>query len=144
MTPLNLFIKQLKYQRELWMSDLPFKPYIPNHIVASSHWDTCRLKLIMKLIIIIIIIAALIKRTFQPSELHTIITLVTGYNFKTALNFHSPGSIPCRAANHGATGKCILHIHTWIFCILPGPHFTPGSRAAMWINCLAEGQKCQR
>ena len=26
--------------------------------------------------------------------------------------------------------------------ILPGPHLTPGSRAAMWIKCLAEGQKC--
>ena len=25
--------------------------------------------------------------------------------------------------------------------ILPGPHLTPGSRAAMWIKCLAEGQK---
>ena len=22
------------------------------------------------------------------------------------------------------------------------PIYTPGSRAAMWINCLAEGQKC--
>ena len=27
--------------------------------------------------------------------------------------------------------------------ILPGPHLTPGSRAAMWIKCLAEGQKYQ-
>ena len=24
--------------------------------------------------------------------------------------------------------------------ILPGPHLTPGSRAAMWIKCLAEGK----
>ena len=28
-----------------------------------------------------------------------------------------------------------------IVCILPGPHLAPGSRAAMWIKCLAEGQK---
>ena len=27
--------------------------------------------------------------------------------------------------------------------ILPGTHYTPGWRAAMWIKCLAEGQKCQ-
>ena len=28
-----------------------------------------------------------------------------------------------------------------IIHILPGPHLRPGSRAAMWIKCLAEGQK---
>ena len=37
------------------------------------------------------------------------------------------------------------HVHTQhIFRILPGPHLnTPEWRAAMWITCLAEIQKCQ-
>ena len=38
----------------------------------------------------------------------------------------------------GVTGKHAQHI----LHILPGTH-TPGWRAAMWIKCLAEGQKCQ-
>ena len=74
--------------------------------------------MIMIMIIIIIIIkAAFIMRTF-PSRAYVqgatyYITPVVGYNFKTALtvhNFHSQGSIPCRAAYHGITGKCILNI----------------------------------
>ena len=81
---------------------------------------------------------------------------VVGYNFKTALtvhNFHSQGSIACRAAYHGVTGKYIhnisftsyrVPIYTPRFLhILPVPIYTPGWRAAMWIKCFAEGQKCQ-
>ena len=74
---------------------------------------------------------------------HTIITLVVGDNFKTALtvhNFHSLGSIPCRAAYRGVTGK---YIHNISFTSFRVPIYTPGWRAAMWIKCLAEGQKCQ-
>ena len=48
-------------------------------------------------------------RTYPSNEdvqgaTYTIITPVVGYNFKTALtvhNFHSQGSIPCRAAYRG-------------------------------------------
>ena len=68
---------------------------------------------------------------------------VVGYNFKTALtvhNFHSQGSIPCRAAYRGVTGK---YIHNISFTSYRVPIYTPGWRAAMWIKCLAEGQKCQ-
>ena len=35
--------------------------------------------------------------------------------------------------------QCQLNHNT--VSILQGPHLTPGSRAAMWIKCLAEGQK---
>ena len=38
--------------------------------------------------------------------------------------------------------QCQLN-HNIVRRILPGPHLTPGSRAAMWIKCLAEGQKYQ-
>ena len=75
--------------------------------------------------------------------LHTIITLVIGYNFKTTLtvhNFHSQRSIPCRDAYHGITGKYIPSIS---FASYRVHIYTPWSRAAMWINWFAEGQKCQ-
>ena len=73
--------------------------------------------------------------------LHSIIILVVGYNFKTALtvhNFHSQGSIPFRAAYHDVMGKYILNISFASYWV---PMNTPTSRAAMWINCLSEGQK---
>ena len=65
------------------------------------------------------------------------------YNLKTALtvhNFHSQRSIPCWAAYHGITGKYILNISFESYWV---PIYTPGLRAAMWINCLAVGQKCR-
>ena len=71
---------------------------------------------------------------------HTIITPVVGYNFKTALtlhNFHSQGSIPCRAAYQANTYT------TLSFTSYRVPIYAPGWRAAMWIKCLGEGQKCQ-
>ena len=74
--------------------------------------------------------------------LHTIIMPVVGYNFKTAFtvhNFHFKGSIPRRAAYRGVTGEYILNIS---FTSYHGPIYTPWSRAAMWINCLAEVQMC--
>ena len=62
---------------------------------------------------------------------HTIITPVVGYNFKTALtvhNFHSQGSIPCRAAYCGVQANTYTtypshptgypFIHLWIKCVL--------------------------
>ena len=55
-----------------------------------------------------------IQRMFKA--LHMITNPVVGYNFETALtvhNFHSPGSIPCQAAYHSATGKYILRIVEW-------------------------------
>ena len=49
------------------------------------------------------------------------------------------GQSPARRA------QCQLNHNT--VRTLPGryrvPHLTPGSRAAMWIKCLAEGQKCR-
>ena len=74
---------------------------------------------------------------------HTIITPVIGYNFKTALtvhSFHSQGSIPCRAAYRGIQANTYT---TLSFISYRVPIYTPGWRAAMWIKCLAEGQKCQ-
>ena len=65
------------------------------------------------------------------------------YNFKTTLtvhNFHSQWSISCQAAYHGVTGKFILNIS---FASYRVPIYTPGWRAAMWVKCLVEGQKCQ-
>ena len=60
----------------------------------------------------------------------------------TVHNFHSPRSIPCRAAYHGATDIHVLL--TLSFTSYRVPIYTPGSRAAMCrINCLAEGQKCR-
>ena len=55
----------------------------------------------------------------------------------TVHNFHSTRehSLPGIAAYNGA-GK-FKHNN------LSPPTGSPGSRAAMWINCLAEGQKCR-
>ena len=80
-----------------------------------------------------------IQRMFKVQ--HSIIKLVVGYNFKTALtvhNFHSQGSIPCQAAYHDVTGKYKPNISFASYWV---PIYIPGSRAAMWVNCLAEGQK---
>ena len=78
---------------------------------------------------------------------HTIITLVTEYNFKTARtvhNFHSQGSILCRASYHGVTGKYMyMYILNISFASYRVPIYTHGWRTAVWIKCLAEGQQCQ-
>ena len=42
--------------------------------------------------------------------------------------------------NHGVTGKYILNISFASYWVRI---YAPGSRVAMWINCLAEGQKCR-
>ena len=69
-----------------------------------------------------------IQRGCSRRNMYTIFTLVVRYNFKTALtvhNFHSQGSIPCRAAYRGVTGKYIhnisftsywvrTHLHNWV------------------------------
>ena len=61
----------------------------------------------------------------------------------TAHNFHSLGSehsLPKAAYDMimalANSNTIIWHIRYRV------PIYTPGSRAAMWINCLAEGQKC--
>ena len=73
------------------------------------------------------------------SALHCIITPVTGFNINLALIVHlfnSMGSILARCYFRGAH---MPHHATNNVRILPGT--TPGWRAAMWIKCLAEGQK---
>ena len=82
-----------------------------------------------------------IYSTTISQRAHIIITPVIGFNFNSALNtvhnFHSLRNIP---ASRHVTGA-IMPIHaTNNVRILPGTH-TPGWRAAMWIKCLAEGEK---
>ena len=81
-----------------------------------------------------------IQRMFKA--LHTIITPFVGCNFKTALRvhkFHSPGSVPLLSCLSWRYRQILLNISFASYRI---PIYTLGSRAAMWINCLAEGQKC--
>ena len=97
------------------------------------------------ILIIIIIITVLMYSAFlvwdtTQSALQCIITPVTGFNINPALKVHllnSLGSILARCYFRGAH---MPHHATNNVRILPG---TPGWRAAMWIKCLAEGQKCQ-
>ena len=92
-------------------------------------------------ILIIIIITgsyiALNQYDTAPSALQCIITPVNGYNFQWT-NLAPWGASTKSAYNIVATA--ILHIIS--FTSYRVPIYTPGSRAAMWIKCLAEGQKC--
>ena len=75
------------------------------------------------------------------SALQCIITPVTGFNINPALIVHllnSPGSILARCYFRGAH---MPHHATITFESYRVPIYTPGWRAAMWIKCLAEGQK---
>ena len=68
-------------------------------------------------------------------------TPVTGFNINPALIVHllnSLGSILARCYFRGAH---MPHHATNNVRILPGTHYTPGWRAAMWIKCLAERTK---
>ena len=75
--------------------------------------------------------------SYDQSASQCIITPVIGFRNNSALSplpgEHSGQSPFYRRA------QCHLYHNT--IRILPGPHLAPGSRAAMWIECLAEGQK---
>ena len=78
---------------------------------------------------------------YDQSASQCIITPVIGFRINSTLRvhfLHSLGSIP---ASRHFTGEHKCQLNHNIVRILPGPHLTPGSRAAMWIKCLAEGQK---
>ena len=78
---------------------------------------------------------------YDQSASHGIITPFIGFRINSALRvhfLHSLGSIPASRHFYRRAQRQLNHN---IVCILPGPHLTPGSRAAMWIKCLAEGQK---
>ena len=79
----------------------------------------------------------------QSAYVQRIITLVTGYISMPHLysaQFPLPRehSLPGIAAYNGAG----IFKHNNLSPPTGSPFYTPGSRAAMWINCLAEGQKC--
>ena len=100
-----------------------------------------------RIIIIIIIIAAFIMRTYPSSE-----------DVQGATYYYYPGrwiqfqdrtyraqfplprehSLP--SCLSWRSGKYIHNISITSYRV---PIYTPGWRAAMWIKCLAEGQKCQ-
>ena len=91
-----------------------------------------------------IIIAAFIMLTFPSSGCSRCNILLLLRSLDTISTPHlqftvSPASIPCQAAYYGVTAKHILKISFASYRVLI---YTPGARAAMWINCLAEGQKC--
>ena len=78
---------------------------------------------------------------YDESASQCIITPVIGFRHNSALRvhfLHSLGSIPASRPFY-RRAQCQLNHNS--VRILPGPHLTPGSRAAMWIKCLAEGQK---
>ena len=80
-------------------------------------------------------------RYYTQSALQCIITPVTGFNINPALIVHllySVGSILARCYFRGVH---MPHHATNNVRILPVPIYTPGWRAAMWIKCLAVGQK---
>ena len=98
-------------------------------------------------IIIIIIIAAFIMRTYPSIEDVQGATVLLPRSLDTISRPHlqctistPKGAIPCRAAYIGVSGK---YIHNISFTSYRVPIYTPGWRAAMWIKCVAEGQKCQ-
>ena len=71
-----------------------------------------------------------------------LLPLVVGFIINLALMVHllnSLGSILARRHCRGAHMPCQV---TNNIRILPVTIYTPGWRAAMWIKCLAEGQKC--
>ena len=101
----------------------------------------------MIIIIIIIIIAAFIMRTYPSSE-----------DVQGATYYYYPGrwiqfqdrtySAQFPLPREHSLPSCLLwhsgkYIHNISFTSYRVPIYTPGSRAAMWIKCLAEGQKCQ-
>ena len=78
---------------------------------------------------------------YDQSASQCIITPVIGFRHNSVLRvhfLHSLGSIP---ASRRFTGAHNANSTTIPFASYRVPIFTPGSRAAMWIKCLAEGQK---
>ena len=77
---------------------------------------------------------------YDQSASQCIITPVIGFRHNSALRvhfLHSLGSIP---ASRRFTGAHNANSTTIPFASYRVPILTPGSRAAMWIKCLAEGQ----
>ena len=96
--------------------------------------------------VIIIIIAAFIMRTYPSSE-----------DVQGATYYYYPGRLiqfqdrTCSAQfplpREHSLPSCLSwrsgkYIHNISFTSYRVPIYTPGWRAAMWIKCLAEGQKC--
>ena len=80
---------------------------------------------------------------YDQSASQCIITPVIGFRHNSALRvhfLHSLGSIP---ASRSFTGAHNANSTTITFASYQVPIYTPGWRAAMWIKCLAEGQKCR-
>ena len=80
---------------------------------------------------------------YDQSASQCIITPVIGFSHNSALRvhfLHSLGSIP---ASRRFTGAHNANSTTITFASYRVPIYTPGWRAAMWIKCLAEGQKCR-
>ena len=80
---------------------------------------------------------------YDQSASQCIITPVIGFRHNSALRvhfLHSLGSIP---ASRRFTSAHNANSTTITFASYRVPIYTPGWRAAMWIKCLAEGQKCR-
>ena len=83
---------------------------------------------------------------YDQSASQCIITPVIGFSHNSALRvhfLHSLGSIPGIPASRRFTGAHNANSTTITFASYRVPIYTPGWRAAMWIKCLAEGQKCR-
>ena len=85
---------------------------------------------------------------YDQSASQCITTPVIGFSHNSALRVHfhhSLGSIPAShrfTGAHNANSTTIRNV--WCFSAsYRVPIYTPGWRAAMWIKCLAEGQKCR-
>ena len=95
------------------------------------------------LIIIIIIITGFYKALFQLWSKRFTVYYYPGHRIQNQFCTQSALS-PLPGEHSGQSpfyrrAQCQLNHNT--VRILLGPHLTPGSRAAMWIKCLAEGQK---
>ena len=110
------------------------KDFIPNMITGAAQ-------------VMIIIIAAFIMRTYPSSEDVQGATYYyyTGHwihfedhTYITQFPLPREHSVP--SCLSWRSGK---YIHNISFTSYRVPIYTPGWRAAMWIECLGEGRKCQ-
>ena len=105
-------------------------------IIASATFHT---------IIIIIIIAAFIMRTYPSSEdvQGNILLLPRSLDTISRPHLQCTSSTPKGAflAELPIVACSGKYIHNTSFTSYRVPIYTPGWRAAMWIKCLAEGQK---
>ena len=82
---------------------------------------------------------------FKAQHILAIITPVVGYNFKTPLIYSAQFPLPREHSLSSCLSWRYRQIHTQhiLHILYRVPIYTPGWRAAMWIKCLAERQKCQ-